>query len=267
VLKKDGSWRFCVDYKKLNAMTIKNRFPMPLVDEILDELAGTRYFSKLDMHSGYHQVRMQQGGEYKTAFKTHQGHYQFKVMPFVLTNAPATFQCIMNEVLAPFLRKFVMVFLDDILVYSHTWETHMAHLRQVLLKLREHKLYMKSSKCSFAQIQLEYLGHIISDIGVAIDPSKTEDMLKWPVPTNVTELRGFLGLTGYYRKFVKYYGVIAIPLTQLLKKNQFIWSEQAQEAFEALKQAMVRVLALPDFQQSFIVETDACESGIGATLL
>jgi hypothetical protein len=269
VLKKDGSWRFCVDYKKLNAMTIKNRFPMPLVDEILDELAGTRYFSKLDMHSGYHQVRMQQGGEYKTAFKTHQGHYQFKVMPFVLTNAPATFQCIMNEVLAPFLRKFVMVFLDDILVYSHTWETHMAHLRQVLLKLREHKLYMKSSKCSFAQIQLEYLGHIISDRGVAIDPSKTEDMLKWPVPTNVTELRGFLGLTGYYRKFVKYYGVIAIPLTQLLKKNQFIWSEQAQEAFEALKQAMVStlVLALPDFQQSFIVETDACESGIGATLL
>jgi hypothetical protein len=178
VLKKDGSWRFCVDYRRLNALTIKNSFPMPLIEEILDELAGTKYFTKLDMRSGYHQVRMQVGDEYKTTFKTHQGHYQFRVMPFGLTNAPATFQCIMNEVLAPFLRKFVMVFLDDILIYSPSMEAHLEHLRLVLGKLREHQLYMKRSKCSFAQQKLEYLGHIISVDGVSTDPKKTADMLK-----------------------------------------------------------------------------------------
>ena len=151
VLKKDGSWRFCVDYRKLNATTVKNRFSMPIIDEILDELAGTKYFTKLDMRSGYHQVRMKPEDEYKTAFKTHQGHYQFKIMPFGLTNAPATFQCIMNEMLAPFLRKFVMVFLDDILIYSPDFDTHLHHLQLVLEILSEHKLYMKASKCSFAQ--------------------------------------------------------------------------------------------------------------------
>lgn len=269
VLKKDGSWRFCVDYRRLNALTIKNRFPMPLIEEILDELAGTRYFTKLDMRSGYHQIRMKAADEYKTVFKTHHGHYQFKVMPFGLTNALATFQCVMNEVLAPFLRKFVMVFLDDILIYSPSLESHIEHLTLVLDKLREHKLYMKQSKCSFAQTSLEYLGHIISREGVSTDPSKTEAILNWPVPQSVTELRGFLGLTGYYRKFVKNYGWIAKPLTQLLKNKQFGWSETAQLAFENLKKAMdnTPVLALPNFKEPFIIETDACDGGIGAVLL
>jgi hypothetical protein len=165
VKKKDGSWRFCVDYRRLNELTIKNKFPLPIVDELLDELAGTKYFSKLDLRAGYHQIRMRPEDEEKTAFKTHHGHFQFRVMPFGLTNAPATFQCIMNSVFAPFLRKFVIVFLDNILVYSDSCEKHLQHLQLVLDKLRGAHFYAKLSKCSFGQTSIQYLGHIISDQG------------------------------------------------------------------------------------------------------
>jgi hypothetical protein len=169
----------------------------------------------------------------------------------------------MNDILSPFLRKFVLVFLDDILVYSPSLEAHVSHLKLVLSKLREHKLFMKRSKCSFAKTQLDYMGHIISDQGVSTDPSKTEAMVLWPTPSIVTELRGFLGLTGYYRKLVKDYGTIAKPLTQLLKK-QFLWSLEEDLSFTALKQAMVStpVLALPNFAAPFAVETDASDHGI-----
>lgn len=242
---------------------------MPLIDEILDELAGTRYFTSLDMTAGYHQIRMGKSDEYKTAFKIHHGHYQFRVMPFGLTNAPASFQCAMNSILAPFLRKFSMVFIDNILVYSPSLEAHADHLRQVFLKLREHKFYLKRSKCTFAKTELAYLGHVISQEGVATDPSKTAAMVKWPQPTNVTELRGFLGLTGYYRKFVKHYGIIAKPLTKLLKLKHFQWNSDAETTFDRLKAAVTStpVLALPRFDLPFLVETDACDSGMGAVLM
>jgi hypothetical protein len=177
VQKKDGTWCFCVNYRHLNSITIKNKFLMPLVDEILDELGGAMWFSKLDFKARFHQVRMKPEDEYKTTFKTHQSYYQFKVMPLGLSNAPATFQCIMNSILEPFLRKFVIVVMDNILVYSSSMQDHVQHIKEVFTLLRLHKFYVKQSKCVFAQHKLEYLGHIIFGEGVATDPKKTQTMV------------------------------------------------------------------------------------------
>lgn len=239
VKKKDGSWRFCIDYRQLNALTIKNKYPLPIVDELLDELQGASWFTKLDMRSGYHQIRVIPGDEHKTAFKTHHGHWEFRVMPFGLTNAPATFQAAMNSIFAPLLRKCILVFVDDILIYSKTLEEHLQHLQQVFGLLQEHQLYLKKSKCLFAQPRLEYLGHIISGQGVATDPAKIQDVAEWPTPTDVKQLRSFLGLAGYYRRFIRNYGLISQPLTDLLKKNTpFVWTPQLQLCFETLQHAL-----------------------------
>lgn len=270
VRKKDGQWRFCVDYRQLNELTVKNKHPLPIIDELLDELAGSKVFTKLDLRSGYHQIRIAAGDEYKTAFHTHQGLYEFLVMPFGLTSAPATFQSTMNQLLAPYLRKSVLVFIDDILIYSPSMELHAQHLREVFSLLQQHQFFIKRSKCSFALTELEYLGHVIGPNGVATDKSKVRAVQQWPAPTNVKSLRGFLGLTGYYRKYVKHYGILAQPLTQLLKKGvMFVWGPAQKEAFQLLKAAMTSapVLALPNFQLPFALETDASNTGIGVVLL
>jgi hypothetical protein len=240
------------------------------VDELLDELKGACWFTKLDLRSSYHQVRLKPQDIPKTTFKTHHGHWEFKVMPFGLTNAPTTFQELMNTVLAPVLRKYALVFVDDILIYNRSLEEHIQHLVEVFSILKEHKLYLKQSKCSFAQQSLEYLGHIISSSGVAKDPDKVQAVAAWPVPTNVRQLRGFLGLSGYYRKFIRNYGVISRPLTDLLKKNTlFHWTSHHQHSFEALQQALLSapMLALPDFTKGFTIETNASAKGIGAVLM
>jgi hypothetical protein len=239
-----------------------------VVEELLDELHGAKFFTKLDLRSGYHQVRVHPEDIVKTAFRTHHSHFEFLVMPFGLSNAPSIFQALMNSVLGPFLRKFVLVFFDDILIYSQTWTDHLKHIRAVLTVLRTNLLLVKRSKCMFASTSVSYLGHVISTARVSMDSAKVASVASWPQPRSAWGLRGFLGLAGYYRKFIKGFCAIVAPLTQLLKKNSFQWTEDATSAFVSLKKALssAPVLHLPDFQQYFIVECDASGSGFGAVL-
>ena len=240
-----------------------------MIDELLDELSGAKWFSKLDLKAGYHQIRLAPGEEHKTAFQTQNGHYEYRVMAFGLTGAPATFQHAMNASLDPVLRKFALVFFDDILIYSPSYAGHLEHLAAVLEILKKGKWQVKLSKCAFAQKQVACLGHVISATGAAIDPVKIQAIKEWPVPRNLKELRGLLGFSGYYRKYIRFYAMISKPLIDLLKKGvAFIWTHETEVAFQALKGALCSApaLALPNFEQMFVVETDACDVGIGVVL-
>ncbi|XP_076933766.1 uncharacterized protein LOC143599774 [Bidens hawaiensis] len=268
VRKKDGSWRFCVDYRALNAITIKDRFSIPTVEELLDELHGAAVFSKIDLTSGYHQIRVASEDTHKTAFRTVDGHYEFLVMPFGLTNAPSTFQATMNDMFRDVLRRFVLVFFDDILIYSQSVEDHYHHLHHVFETLSQHKFFAKPSKCIFVSTSIDYLGHVISANGIEADPEKLKAIQSWPTPSSTTKLCGFLGLTGYYRRFVRNYAQIATPLMDIMKLPSFRWTEQSEAVFKDLKAAMVSLvtLTLPNFTHPFEVTTDASNIAIGAVL-
>ena len=203
--QKDGTCRFWVDYRALNAATIKDKFRIPTIDELLDELGGTTVFSKLDLRAGYHQFRLHSWDTYKTAFRRHGDHYEFLVMLFVLTNAPSTFQATMNKLFSHFLRKFVVIFFDDILIYSPTTAAHIYHLELVMETLLSYCFHVKLSKCLFFQDKIDYLGHVVTTCGVQADPQKIEAMTKWPIPRSLKQIGGFLGLKGYYRRFIAGY--------------------------------------------------------------
>ena len=270
VKKKDGTMRLCMDYRQLNRVTVRNKYALPRVDDLFDQLRGASVFSKIDLRSGYHQLRIAEADISKTAFRTRYGHYEFLVMPFGLTNAPAVFMALMNKLFQPYLDQFVIVFIDDILVYSPNEEMHAQHLRTTLGVLRQERLYAKFSKCEFWLKQVAFLGHVVSKEGIQVDPSKIEAVVNWEPPKNVTEVRSFLGLAGYYRRFVEGFSVIATPLTQLLRKNtKFEWTAECQKSFEELKRRLTTapVLTLPSRTGGFVVYSDASQHGLGCVLM
>ena len=227
VKKKDGTLRMCIDYRQINKVTVKNKYPLPRIEDLFDQLKGAGVFSKIDLRSGYYQLRVKEGDVPKTAFRTRYGHYEFLVMPFGLTNAPAAFMDLMNRVFRPYVDQFVVVFIVDILVYSKDAQEHEQHLRIVLETLREKKLYAKLSKCDFWLKEVSFLGHIVSAEGIRVGPAKIEAVVNWKSPQNVTEVRSFLGLAGYYRRFMRGFSVIASPLTKLLRKGiKFEWTDK-----------------------------------------
>ncbi|CEG84711.1 hypothetical protein RMATCC62417_18472 [Rhizopus microsporus] len=264
----------CIDYRAVNAVTKRLNTPLPRIDECLERLSGAKHFSSIDLKSGYHQVRIRDEDVPKTAFNTRYGSYEFLVLPFGLTNSPPTFQKMMNQVLQDYVDKFVLVYLDDILIFSKTEEEHRKHLRLVLEKLRENKLYANPKKCTFNKSEVEFLGYRVSAKGVLPSASKVKAIQEWPRPSNVQEVRQFVGLCSHYRRFIPGFSTVATPLTDLTKgtgakKRPIQWSKDCQMAFDKLKQLMssAPVLQAPDLSRQFIIETDASDFGVGAVLL
>jgi hypothetical protein len=270
VKNKDGSLRMCVDYRPLNAMTIKNKYSLPHIDVLFDQLASAQVFSKIDLRSGYHQIKIRACDIPKTAFSTRYGLYEFLVMSFGLTNAPAYFMYLMNSVFMNELDKFVVVFMDDILIYSKSKAEHAKHLRIVLQRLRDHKLYAKFSKCEFWLDSVMFLGHTISKDGISVDPSKVQEAMDWKPPKSVHQIRSFLGLAGYYHRFIPDFSRIAKPMNELLKKGvKFVWSEECDQAFHSLRKHLTSapVLTQPDMSKPFEVFCDTSGTGLGCVLM
>jgi hypothetical protein len=270
VKKKDESLRLCVDYCPLNAVTIKNKYLLPRIDVLFDQLVGAKLFSKIDLRSGYHQIKIGASDIPKTAFSTRYGLYEYLVMSFGLINAPAYFMYSMNSVFMPELDKFVVVFIDDILVYSKNEDEHTKHLHTVLQRLHDHRLYAKLSKCDFWLREIKFLGHTISQDGVSVDPEKVQEVMNWKPPTTVRQIRSFLGLAGYYQRFIPDFSRIAKTMTELLKKGvKYEWSQKCEDAFHTLRQHLTTapVLAQPDNTKSFDVYCDASGTGLGCILM
>nr|GEY82516.1 putative reverse transcriptase domain-containing protein [Tanacetum cinerariifolium] len=270
VKKKDGAMRMCIDYRKLNKLTIKNHYPLPIIDDLFDQLQGAYCFSKIDLRSGYHQLRVREEDIPKTAFRIRYRHFEFTVMPFGLTNAPAIFMDLMNRVCKPYLDKFIIVFIDDILIYSKSEEEHEVHLKTILDLLKNENLYAKFSKCEFWLKEVQFQGHVVNRDGIHIDPSKVETVKNWKSPESSTEICSFLGLAGYYMRFIENFSKIVKPLTMLTQKNKtYVWGDKQDEAFRILKEKLCNapVLALPDGPNDYVVYCDASKQGFGCMLM
>ncbi|GJV07966.1 putative reverse transcriptase domain-containing protein [Tanacetum coccineum] len=249
---------------------MKNRYPLLRIDDLFDQLQGSKVYSKIDLRSGYHQLRVREEDIPNTAFRTRYGHYEFQVMPFGLTNTPAVFMDLMNQVCKPYLDKSVIIFNDDILIYSKSEEEHAEHLKLILELLKKEELYAKFSKCDFWLSKVQFLGHVIDSEGIYVDPAKIDSIKDWASPKTPTEIRQFLGLAGYYQRFSEGFLKIAKPMTKLTQKNvKFDWSEKVKAAFQLLKQKLCSalILALPKGSENFVVYCDASRKGLGAVLM
>jgi hypothetical protein len=269
VKKKDLSLRLCVDYRGLNAVTIKNRYPLPLIREMMQQLRGAKIFSRIDLRGAYNLVRIKEGDEWKTAFRCRYGHFEYLVMPFGLTNAPATFQGMMNDIFKDLLDRFVIVFLDDILIFSKNIEEHVQHVQIILDRLRKFNLYAKLEKCVFHVQSIDFLGFIISADGISMDPAKTKSIIDWKTPKSAKDIQVFLGFANFYRIFIDGFSRIVSPLTALLKKDtKFVWNSTAQQAFDLLKKLFTTapILCHADPFKEFTLETDASNYAISGIL-